>query len=302
LLKIYTSVEINSELVKSLSVFGLPDKSAKLYLILLKYGPKTLNELIKLTDSYRQDVQRSMEQLSDSGLIEISLAKPTTYTAVPIKTALNAVILKQQAGTRAMEELIPKLIDQIHAFIVTEKPIPDDVSRFKVIKRRREIYSIMRELIQSAQHEVAIVNTANGFYRFSRFEIMDDAIAMAQRGVEVRAIVTTDAPYVDEFQCAEAGGVQIRQYNKYVGVRFLVVDRRQTITPISSRDEAFALDVDDSAFWTNEREYAEQLMATFEMLWPEATEISKSLVEVITEEELPPSRKADEEKNSGTKT
>ncbi len=288
-------MEINSELVKSLSVFGLSDKSAKLYLILLKYGPKTLIELIKLTDSYRQDVQRSMEQLSHSGLIEISLAKPTTYTAVPIKTALNAVILRQQAGTRAREELIPKLIDQIHAFIVTEKPIPDDVSRFKVIKRRREIYSIMRELIQSAQHEVAIVNTANGFYRFSRFEIMDDAIAMAQRGVEARAIVTTDTPYVDEFQRAEAGGVQIRQYNKYVGVRFLVVDRRQTITPISSRDEAFALDVDDSAFWTNEREYAEQLMATFEMLWPEATEISKSLVEVITEEELPASRRAEEE-------
>ena len=288
-------MEINSELVKSLSVFGLSDKSAKLYLILLKYGPKTLIELIKLTDSYRQDVQRSMEQLSDSGLIEISLAKPTTYTAVPIKTALNAVILRQQAGTRAMEELIPKLIDQIHAFIVTEKPIPDDVSRFKVIKRRREIYSIMRELIQSAQHEVAIVNTANGFFRFLRFEIMDDAIAMAQRGVEARAIVTTDTPYVDEFQRAEAGGVQIRQYNKYVGVRFLVVDRRQTITPISSRDEAFALDVDDSAFWTNEREYAEQLMATFEMLWPEATEISKSLVEVITEEELPASRRAEEE-------
>ena len=288
-------MEINSELVKSLSVFGLADKSARLYLILLKYGPKTLIELIKLTDSYRQDVQRNVEQLSDNGLIEISLAKPTTYTAVPIKTALNAVILKQQADTRAMEELIPEVIDQIHTFIVKEEPISDDVSRFKVIKSRREIYSIIRELIQFAQHEVAIVNTANGFYRFSRFEIMDDAIATTQRGVETRVIVTTDTPYADEFQRAEAGGVQIRQHTKYVGVRFLVVDRRQTITPISSRDETFSLDVDDSAFWTNEREYAEQLMATFEMLWPEATEISNSLIEVITEEQLPPSKRTGEE-------
>jgi hypothetical protein len=65
-------------------------------------------------------------------------------------------------------------------------------------------------------------------------------------------------------------------------VRFLVVDRRYTITPISSRDETFSLDADDSAFWTNEREYAEQLTATFETLWPEATEISKSLSAVIT--------------------
>jgi sugar-specific transcriptional regulator TrmB len=265
---------------------------------LLKYGPKTLAELIKLTNSYRQDVQRNIEQLSDTGLIEISLAKPTTFTAVPIKAALNAVLLKQQADTRAMEELMPEVIDQINTFIVKEGPISDDVSRFKVIKGRRAIYSMLRERIQSAQHEIAIVNTSNGFYRFSRFEIMDDAIASTQRGIEARVIVTTEVPYTDEFQRAEAGGVQIRQHTKYVGVRFLVVDRRHTITPISSRDETFSLDVDDSAFWTNEREYAEQLMATFEILWPEAIEISKSFVEVITEEELAPSREL--EKKSRT--
>jgi sugar-specific transcriptional regulator TrmB len=192
-------VEIDSELIKSLLVFGLADKSARIYLILLKYGPKTITELMKLTDSYRQDVQRRIEQLSDIGLIEVSLTKPTTYTAAPIEAALNAVILKQQADTRAMEELMPKVINQVRTFIFKKAPISDDVSRFKVIKSMREIYGMSRELIQSAQHEIAIVNTANGFYRFSRFGIIDDASAAAQRGVEARVIVTTDAPHVDEF-------------------------------------------------------------------------------------------------------
>ena len=278
-------MEIDSELVKSLSVFGLSDKSARLYLILLKYGPKTLMELIKLTDSYRQDVQRNLEQLSDNGLVEISLAKPTTYIAVPIKAALNAVMLKYQADKRAMEELMPEVIDQVHTFISKEKPIPDDVPRFKVLKSRREIYSLMRELIQSAQHEITFVYTANGFYRFSRFEIIDDAITAARRGVEVRGIITTDTSHIDEFRRAEAGGMLLRQHTEYVGVRFLVVDRRQTVTPISTHDEIFSLDVDDSAFWNNEREYAEQLMATFERLWQEADKISESPVEVLSRKE-----------------
>jgi len=279
-------VEIDSELVTSLSVFGLSDKLARLYLILLKYGPKTLMELIKLTDSYRQDVQRNLEQLSDNGLIEISLAKPTTYTAVPIKAALNAVILKHQADNRAMEELMPKVIDRVHTFTSKGGLVSDDVPRFKVLKSRREIYSLMRELIQSAQHEVFFVYTANGFYRFSRFEIIDDAIAAARKGVVVRGIITTDTSHIDEFRRAEAAGMQIRQHVEYIGVRFLVVDGRQTVTPISTHDGIFSLDVDDSAFWNNEREYAKQLIATFERLWQDARKISASPVEVLLGEEF----------------
>lgn len=293
-------MEINSELIKSLSIFGLSDKSARIYLILLKYDPKTVAELIKLTDSYRQDVQRRIEQLSDIGLIEVSLTKPTTYTAVPIEDALNAVILKQQADTRAMEELAPRVIDQVHTYIFKKVPIPDDVARFKVIKGRREVYGMLRGLIQSAEHEIAIVNTVNSFYRFSRFGIIDDAIAAVQRGVKAQIIVTTDTLHINEFQHAEVRGVQIRLHTKYIGVRFLVVDKRYTVTPISTHDEIFSFDADDSAFWTNEREYAEQLMATLETLWPEATEISKSPIEVIMEEQLPPSTGIEEERRTKT--
>jgi len=129
-------VEIDSELVTSLSAFGLSDKLARLYLILLKYGPKTLMELIKLTDSYRQDVQRNLEQLSDNGLIEISLAKPTAYTAVPIKAAFNAVVLKHQADNRAMEELMPKVIDRVHTFTSKGEPVSERCSPIQGVKEQ----------------------------------------------------------------------------------------------------------------------------------------------------------------------
>jgi len=130
----------------------------------------------------------------------------------------------------------------------------------------------------------------NGFYRFSRFEIIDDAIAAARKGVEVRGIITTETSHIDEFRRAEANGIQIRQHVEYVGVRFLVVDGRQTVTPISTFDGIFSLDVDDSAFWNNEREYAAQLLATFERLWQDASKISVSPVEVLSEEEFLPVR------------
>lgn len=44
-------MEQNPELLRKLTSFGLSEKGAQLYLILLKYGPKTSGELAKSLDS-----------------------------------------------------------------------------------------------------------------------------------------------------------------------------------------------------------------------------------------------------------
>ena len=49
-------MEQNAELIRKLSLFGLSEKGAQLYLNLLKYGPKTSGELAKSLDSYRVKV------------------------------------------------------------------------------------------------------------------------------------------------------------------------------------------------------------------------------------------------------
>src|SRR5665647_463258 len=60
--------DMQQALVEKLEAFGLSSKEAHLYAILLKYGPKTTGELAKLLHSYRVDIYRLLETLTEKGI------------------------------------------------------------------------------------------------------------------------------------------------------------------------------------------------------------------------------------------
>ncbi|MGB8312617.1 MAG: helix-turn-helix domain-containing protein [Halobacteriota archaeon] len=277
-------MEQNAELIRKLSLFGPSEKGAQLYLNLLKYGPKTSGELAKSLDSYRVEVYRLLEKLTKIGLIEESLTKPVIFTAVPVEQALNSALIKHNSERASMKALLPGIVQEVNAFLYQQTHRIPDEARFKLVRGRREVYSAMRQVIQSAQREIAFVITANGLYQWTCFGLLDDCIACAKNGVDVRGIITTDVKTLNDAEQGEAGGVRIRHLVPYDGLRCLITDRQETLTPIVIRDDVFSLDTDDSAFWTTEREYAEHLMAVFEIVWDEAIDTSELTVETMSED------------------
>ena len=194
----------NAELIRKLTLFGLLEKGAQLYLILLKYGPKTSGELAKSLDSYRVEVYRLLGKLTEIGLIEESLTKPAIFTAVPVEQALNSALIKHNSERASMEALLPEITEEVNAFLYQKThPIPTE-ARFKMARGRREVYSTMRQVIQSAQREIAFIITANGLYQWTRYGLLDDCIARAKNGVDVRGIITTDVKTLNDAEQAEA--------------------------------------------------------------------------------------------------
>jgi sugar-specific transcriptional regulator TrmB len=290
----------NTELIQRLTTFGLSEKGAKLYLILLKYGPKTIGELAKSMDSYRVEVYRLLEKLAAIGLIEESLTKPIVYAAVPIEQALNAALMKYNAERTSMEAVLPEIVEEVKSLLYRQaNPIPPE-ARFKLIRGRSGVYNAMRQVIQSAQREVAFVITANGLYQWARYGLLDDCIERAKNGIDVRGIITTDVKTLDDAERGEAGGVHIRLLVPYDGLRCLVADRQETLTPIVIRDAVFSLSADDSAFWTTVREYAEHLMAVFETVWNEAIDTSELTVEAMAEDPSAVYISASDERTKGS--
>jgi HTH-type transcriptional regulator, sugar sensing transcriptional regulator len=87
--------------------FGLSEKEAKIYLHLLKYGPKTPSPLAKSLNTYREDVHRTLTSLIERGMVHPSLESPTIYAAVDLDTALGSALQKQQSELREMEQRGP---------------------------------------------------------------------------------------------------------------------------------------------------------------------------------------------------
>ncbi|MGZ4883190.1 MAG: helix-turn-helix domain-containing protein [Halobacteriota archaeon] len=99
-------------LVTRLTLFGLREKEAQLYLHLLKYGPKTPSPLAKSLKTYREDVHRTLASLIKKGMAPLSLDAPAIYAAVDLDTALDAALKKQESELREMEARKRELLQQ----------------------------------------------------------------------------------------------------------------------------------------------------------------------------------------------
>jgi sugar-specific transcriptional regulator TrmB len=103
------------QIAKRLQTFGVSEKQANLYLLLLYKGAKTLTELTELSDAVRGDVLDTLSGLCKLGMIEESVERPTKYFAAPIETALNAAIMKHARNLRRMERSKQEIIDLVNS-------------------------------------------------------------------------------------------------------------------------------------------------------------------------------------------
>ena len=93
----------DADLITRLTGFGLSEKEARLYLHLLKHGPKTPSPLAKAQKTYREDVHRTLTSLIKKAMVRPSLDSPTVYAAVDLDTALEAALKKHESELREMD-------------------------------------------------------------------------------------------------------------------------------------------------------------------------------------------------------
>ena len=125
----------DSEFITKLIGFGLSEKEAKIYLHLLKYGPKPPSLLAKSLKTYREDIYRMLTGLIDKGMVNPSLELPTVYAAVELDMALDAAFKKHESEFREMEIRKQELqeLSQQQRF----RP-SDEFATFKIIKNVKD--------------------------------------------------------------------------------------------------------------------------------------------------------------------
>ncbi len=274
---------MEDELIQELEVFGLNEKEAHLYVMLLKYGAKTSGELAKMLNSYRMDVYRTLETLDEKGMIEVSTENPTKYAAVAIAAAIDSAIEKQAYGLQWMET-------HKHHVITASKSLPqrsagttvDDFTKFKVIKGRASVVATVVLFLKSAVHDIVAIISPVALPIFSISGQLNYLIAAADRGVRVRCI--TDIVPQNLNAANEAlTNIELRHLEGYNGAQFLVRDAQESLTTIKLDIVHRAKDADDVLFWTDNSEYAQHLEASFEYLWGNSIDAKQRLHELVAE-------------------
>ncbi|MGZ4909629.1 MAG: TrmB family transcriptional regulator [Halobacteriota archaeon] len=269
-------------LVEKLEAFGLSSKEAHLYVILLKYGPKTTGELAKLLHSYRVDIYRLLETLTEKGMVEESVEKPTKYAAVAAEAALTEAMMQQAYELRRMEENRDQVLKLAQEYLSSEARA-DDLYTFKVIKGRSNTLAIMEQLVTTAETRIMFIASLTGLSILSTNGILEHCINAVDRGVRVKLVTEVLSKNVRSVREALAGGIEVRHYDDYAGMRYLVADSRESLTTITFDALRYGKDAADTAFWTNSPEYAQSLEASFALQWDSGVEATQRVEDVLKE-------------------
>jgi sugar-specific transcriptional regulator TrmB len=262
---------MTDKLVEALKSFGLSEKESRVYLCLMKYGPKTTGEMAKSLKTYRVDVQRMLGSLESKGMIvESARERPVVYSAVPIEDALDAVLAQCDYERKWMEVSKQPIIDMARQI---ERTTGNEHVNFKLLRGRKQEYALIERLIQSATRKIIFTSSFNRVYRLSLYELLDELIAASRRGVTVQCV--TDVPLAPSRFIIEAmESIKVRDYDYYPGLFFIVVDSKETVTLIATNEDDFSVRADNHvAFWCNDPGYARRLEGTFKLIWEGAKEV-----------------------------
>ena len=146
-----------------------------------------------------------------------------------------------------------------------------------IIETVKDAIAVTSTIIESAERELAWLLPAPMLVMGAQYNIQSKGLI--QKGGRVRGITTISSPYVETVRELVATGVDMRHLENYTGSFMLIADKSQSISSIHLNVEDISLDDKIVAFWTDDANYAEYLLANFETVWEESTDAQKRINE-----------------------
>jgi hypothetical protein len=146
-----------------------------------------------------------------------------------------------------------------------------------IIESVKDAIAVVSSVVESAEREIAWLLPAPMLVMGAQYNV--GSKDLIQKGGRVRGITTISSPYVKTVSELLDAGVDVRLVENYTGSFMLVADSSQSISSIHLNVQDLSIDDKIVAFWTDDPDYAEYLLSSFETVWAEATDAKKRISE-----------------------
>jgi hypothetical protein len=203
---------------------------------LRRYGLEPLSVLATL-ENHEEDIHRTLNGLIDKGLVTSAFESPTVYTAVDLDVALETALKKHESELREME----RRKQELQEMSKQQKFWPsDEFFTFKIIKSVREVvaatiegFSRVSTVTSTKKVWLLCVVSPIALVLASLYGLFESSKQLIERG-GVGIITDISYPYIELIQQRLDFSVDIRHYDQYQGVMYIVLGRRSSISAINA--------------------------------------------------------------------
>ncbi len=160
---------------------------------------------------------------------------------------------------------------------------PSDEFTYTIVKSVKDVMAISTALLNSIEQEFLVYVNEVAAVVASLYGINETAKELIGRGGKVRVITDISYSTIELAQQLLEIGEEVRHYNRYSGIMFIVFDRKNSISAINADVKRVSLDEPLSALWTNDPTYANYLVSTFELLWQQSIPAAQQIQELLKE-------------------
>jgi HTH-type transcriptional regulator, sugar sensing transcriptional regulator len=251
-----------SDLVETLSRFGLAEAETKALYQLGRLNEATATELAKATGLSRAEVYRAADALEARGLMERTIDRPQRFRPRPIQEILDKLIDAEQSRIEQLSEDRDVLLKH---WTPKKGPAEADEERFQVQRGRTQIEGVLTRMLERAEREVAIAAPHRTVHRLLSWGIDEALEKAAARGVVIRLItqLTEDLMGGDGVPRA----VRVRHSDIPTYAQFLIVDQKEIAVYVTADAVMGSTGRPETLLWLNAPDFVMGQQTLFDDLW-----------------------------------
>jgi len=266
----------HADLADELSaILSLDELETRIYLNLLRTGPITASALSKEINIDRAKAYRTIDKMSNDGIVSISFSSPKLCIATDPDEILSLALRKKEEELIKIKKGGKQIIEKIKKVVNTDNKT--NVPTFRVIQGIENISSQIERILEGSTGTLYFVTTLTDVSRLYHSKI-PEKIRLAQRaGVDVRLIVDDVppkmTPFVKRFGLSEVRIGKLPSKGRMVVSKNCPVTGRLLMSDSAVRGTLHENTDTECALFTNSEEMTNNIFTLCDFLWKTSNQL-----------------------------